>query len=92
MAVSRVVTALAVLAFASCLYAQDTGAASEQIKSAPTEPRPTIPELREGALSQEQMRNLMRIVAEKDLENEKRSRDYTYIQREEEHKLVAMGE
>jgi hypothetical protein len=49
------------------------------------------PDLRPGALSQQQMRELMRTVAEKDLENDKRSRDYTYIQREEEHKLDGNG-
>jgi hypothetical protein len=45
-----------------------------------------------GAVPQEQIRELLRRVAEKDLENEKRLRDYTYIQREEEHKLGGHGE
>jgi len=40
-----------------------------------------------GALSQEQMQQLFRVVAEKDVENDKRLRDYTYIERDEEHKL-----
>jgi hypothetical protein len=40
-----------------------------------------------GALSQEQMQQLLRIVADKDAENDKRLRDYTYIQRNEEHKI-----
>lgn len=44
-----------------------------------------------GTVSQEQIRELLRRVAEKDLENEKRLRDYTYIQREEEHKLDGDG-
>ena len=38
-------------------------------------------------LSQDQIRDLIRQAAEKDMENDKKQRDYTYIQREEEHKL-----
>jgi hypothetical protein len=85
---------LLVLALASCLAAQTTEsspASSPESALSQTQSNRGFPELREGALSQEQMRNLMRIVAEKDLENEKRSRDYTYIQREEEHKLDGNG-
>ena len=44
-----------------------------------------------GGVPQEQIRELLRRVAEKDLENEKRLRDYTYIQREVEHKLDGDG-
>src|SRR5271163_3716239 len=45
-----------------------------------------------GNLSQEQMQQLFRVVADKDIENDKRQRDYTYIQREVEHKLDGKGE
>jgi hypothetical protein len=45
-----------------------------------------------GKLSQEQMQQLFRVVADKDLENDKRLRDYTYIERDEEHKLNGKGE
>ncbi len=44
-----------------------------------------------GTVSQEQIRELLRRVAEKDLENDKRLRDYTYIEREEEHRLDGNG-
>jgi hypothetical protein len=44
-----------------------------------------------GTVPQEQIRELLRRTAEKDLENEKRLRDYTYIQRQEEHKLDGHG-
>src|SRR5258708_5778497 len=44
-----------------------------------------------GTVPQEQIRELLRRVAERDLDNEKRLRDYTYIQREEEHKLDGQG-
>ena len=45
-----------------------------------------------GKLSQQQMQELFRVVADKDLENEKRQRDYTYIERQIEHKLDGKGQ
>jgi hypothetical protein len=45
-----------------------------------------------GALSQHQMQELFRVVAAKDEENDKRLRDYTYIERQEEHKLDGKGQ
>ena len=45
-----------------------------------------------SSLSEDQIRNLIRQTAEKDMENDKRQRDYTYIQREEQHKLDGKGE
>ena len=42
-------------------------------------------------LSQDQIRDLIREAAEQDIENDKKQRDYTYIQREEEHKLDGNG-
>lgn len=35
---------------------------------------------------------MFRVVADKDIENDKRLRDYTYIERDEEHKLDGKGE
>ena len=46
----------------------------------------------DGKLSQEQMRQLLRVVADKDIENEKRQHDYTYTDREVEHKLDGKGQ
>jgi hypothetical protein len=43
-------------------------------------------------LSQGQIRDFIREAAEKDMENDKKQRDYTYIQREEEHKLDGNGQ
>ncbi|MGB0008878.1 MAG: hypothetical protein WBP97_17405 [Candidatus Sulfotelmatobacter sp.] len=45
-----------------------------------------------GALSQEQMQRLFRVVADKDMENDKRLRDYTYVERDEEHRLDSKGQ
>lgn len=46
----------------------------------------------DGKLSQEQMRQLFRVVADKDIENEKLQRDYTYTAREVENKLDGNGQ
>jgi hypothetical protein len=44
-----------------------------------------------GALSQEQMRQLFRVVAAKDQENDKLLRDYTYVEREVQNNLDGKG-
>jgi hypothetical protein len=43
-------------------------------------------------LSQEQIRTIIRQAADKDIENDKKQRAYTYIGREEEHKLDGSGQ
>jgi hypothetical protein len=45
----------------------------------------------DGKLSQDQMQKLLRLVAEKDIENDKRQRDYTYIERQVQHTLDSKG-
>jgi hypothetical protein len=55
---------------------------------------PAVPDLTvgiDGKLSAEQMRQLFRVVADKDIENEKRLRDYTYIDRETQNTLDGKG-
>ena len=44
----------------------------------PTSPPDLTPD-KDGKLSQEQMQQLFKIVADKDIENNKRQRDYTYV-------------
>jgi hypothetical protein len=44
-----------------------------------------------GTVPTEQIRELLRRAEEKDLENQKQLRDYTYTQRQEEHKLDGHG-
>ena len=54
----------------------------------------SIPDLTpgpDGKLSQEQMQQLLRVVAEKDMENDKRQRDYTYIEREVQKNFDGKG-
>ena len=43
-------------------------------------------------LSQEQIRDLIRRTADKDLENDKKQRDYTYVERQEMHHLNGKGQ
>ncbi len=44
-----------------------------------------------STLSQEQIRDLIRLSADKDLENDKKLRDYTYVERQEERHLDGKG-
>ncbi len=53
---------------------------------------PTLTPDANGALSQEQMQQLLRVVADKDIENDKKLRDYTYIEREVQNKLDGKGQ
>jgi hypothetical protein len=66
--------ALFVLVALLSAFAQD--AASTKPQADPT-----------SSLSPDQIRDLIRQTAEKDMENDKRQRNYTYIQREEQHRL-----
>lgn len=45
-----------------------------------------------GRLSQQQMQALLRIVADKDVENDKRQRDYTYIERDVDKRIDGKGQ
>src|ERR1700733_775959 len=55
-------------------------------------PAPPAPISAPSSLSEDQIRELIRHTAENDMENDKRQHDYTYIQREEEHKLDGKGQ
>jgi hypothetical protein len=70
---------------------------AQQDQSAPSAlASPTsLPDLKpdaSGKLSQQQMQQLFRVVADKDIENDKRLRDYTYVERDEERRLDANGQ
>src|ERR1700727_3489626 len=63
--------------------------------SAETPDITSLPDLKpdaNGALSQEQMQRLFRVVADRDIENDKRLRNYTYIERDNEHRLDGKGQ
>src|SRR6202007_2824411 len=55
-------------------------------------PKPDLTPDANGKLSQEQMQQLFRVVAAKDLENDKLQRNYTYIERQVESKLDKNGQ
>ena len=67
---------------------ESSGALDTKAPVRAVEPLPTIP----ATLTQDQIKALINEVAEKDIENDKRQRDYTYVEREEEHKLDGKGE
>ncbi len=101
------IQSFAVCAFLSCLLfslsvrfavAQEDhpAASADPVADAAPSPNPN-PKLdltpnANGGLSEQQMQELFRVVASKDEENEKRLRDYTYIERNEEHKLDGEGQ
>jgi hypothetical protein len=88
---------LGLAAFILLVIVAAQSAFAQQDESAPRTPPGTVslPDLTpdaSGALSQEQMQQLVRIVADKDIENDKRLRDYTYLERDEAHKLDGKGQ
>lgn len=60
-------------------------------EAAPPPPSVDLKPDASGVVPAEQIRALLRRAEEKDLENDKQQRDYTYIEREEEHKLDGHG-
>ena len=94
---SRVFVSFLLLASVLAFGQQDQPAsAPTRVKAASDTPvLSSLPDLKpdaNGNLSQEQMQQLLRVVADKDMGNDKRLRDYTYIERDEEHKLDGKGE
>jgi len=68
-----------------------SGMAQSDNKAAST-PGPSLAATADAdSLSEDQIRGLIRLAAEKDMENDKRQRDYTFVEREEEHKLDGRG-
>jgi len=88
---------LALILIAPAVLAQQASDAPASTPATPpaatTTPPPTV-ELKpdaSGNVPQEQIRELLRQVAEKDMANDQRQRDYTYIEREEERHLDGKG-
>jgi|SRR5580692_4302794 hypothetical protein len=74
---------------------QSSVASPDQPPAAANVVETPIPDLTagpDGKLSQEQMRQLFRVVAEKDLENDKRQRNYTCIERDVQNNLDGKGQ
>jgi hypothetical protein len=93
--VGRRILIFLVLLFSGLACAQQDESAANPASSIKALDQASLADLKpdaNGALSQEQMQQLFRVVADKDNENDKRLRDYTYIERDEEHKLDGKGE
>jgi hypothetical protein len=92
--------ALLLLVSLTSLGQQPASAAQDKAPASPSPtdtsvPELTVPDLTPGAdgkLSAEQMRELFRVVADKDLANDKRRRDYTFIEREVQRHLDGKGQ
>src|SRR5580698_10127710 len=68
--------------------------AQQEPASAMPPPDASVPDLTpgpDGKLSQQQMQQLFRVVADKDIENDKRQLNYTYIDREVQNNLDGKG-
>jgi hypothetical protein len=83
---------------ASAPEPQKPGASQGAAETAPAQAAkdpPAAPDLTpgpDGKLSQAQMQELFRVVADKDDRNQKLERDYTYVDREVENKLDGKGQ
>jgi len=64
-------------------------ALGQQVPAPGPDPKTSVPT---ATLSQEQIRELIQKSADKDLENDKRQRDYTYTERDEERHLDGKGQ
>jgi len=83
---------LIVLLASLVAFGQDQSAPSASGSQAGASSLPDLKPDASGKLSQEQMQQLLRVVADKDIENDKRLRDYTYIERDVENKLDGKGQ
>ena len=84
----RPVLGLIALACIPLLAQEKTSASATSAAASQIELKPDA----NGKLSQEQMQELFRVVADKDIENDKRIRDYTYIEHDEDHRLDGKGD
>ena len=87
-------TAVFLLASLPLVAQRDTTPQAAELNKSESAAPASIPDLTpgpDGKLSQEQMQQLLRVVAEKDIENDKRQRDYTYIEREVQKNFDGKG-
>ncbi len=88
---SCVVVLFAVVVLAGSVFGQDSPSAPTSTPAAPVSLPIDLQPDAAGAVPPEQMREFLLRAEEKDLENDKRQRDCTYIEREETHKLDGHG-
>jgi len=90
----RTLAPLALLALLLGEFHAD-GCAQQPSDTNPASVSSTTPDLTpgpDGKFSADQMHRLFQVMADKDLQNQKQARDYTYIAREVENKLDGKGE
>ncbi len=83
------------LLLACCSAVGQHNSASSPIEVPANSPAASLPDLKPdatGSIPQEQMQQVFRVVADKDIENDKRLRDYTYIERHVQHNLDGKGQ
>lgn len=83
----------------ACLLVAGSSGSAARAQEAPSaagspsaQTAPDLATRKDGALSRDQIHELVRKVAANDLANDKRQRDYTYTRREVRHKLNARGQ
>lgn len=85
----------AVILRAGCIFGQDPAPAMSSLQITPETPLSKPVDLKPdeaGTIPPVQIRELLRRAEEKDIENDKRQRDYTYVEREERHLLDGHGD
>ena len=82
---------LAALAFVSSVNAQEQSKAAETACTTTSKAAGAVLPSAPGSLTAEQIRDLIQKVATNDMENDKRQRDYTYIERDVENSLDGKG-
>jgi len=91
--VSLLVLVLAeALAFGQAAAESSPASSISSNSAAPVDPKQSAASSLPATLSNERIRELIQKVAEKDIENEKKLRDYTYSERQEQRKLDGKGE
>lgn len=75
------------ISFLALLFVFPAAGWSQTAAAASVPPNPPL-----AGLSQDQIHQLITRAADRDLENDKQQRDYTYVQREEQRKLDGQGE
>jgi hypothetical protein len=83
--------ALFLITVALATLGQQSSTASPETPAQPANTHLNLTPDANGKLSQEQMQQLLRVVADKDDQNDKRLRDYTYIERDVQHNLDGDG-
>lgn len=87
---SRPILVVCLLACVSAFAQQEASPAPSGGSTVHSEHPDLIPDA-QGRLSQQQMQELFRAAADKDVENQKRQHDYTYIEREVQNNLDGKG-